>query len=144
MFIVEIKCYKSVKFVIIKKERMEVYIKKVKILYFLEMIFIVVLMGFWMCFVYYFLVKEFVLKIEGESYIYLYWLRCIKSVSCLDLRNLKDGFLYIYEYVEIIKKYVFLRLVGMWLLEVMVSKKMYLILSVIEIKSVEKILFFLN
>ncbi|WQZ58496.1 hypothetical protein KVJ75_05080 [Helicobacter pylori] len=45
MLIAEIKRHKSVKFAITKKERMESYIKKAKILYFLETILIVVLMG---------------------------------------------------------------------------------------------------
>ncbi len=45
MLIAEIKRHKSVKFAITKKERMEPYIKKAKILYFLETILIVVLMG---------------------------------------------------------------------------------------------------
>ncbi|MFT2605725.1 hypothetical protein [Helicobacter pylori] len=45
MLIAEIKRHKSVKFAITKKERMEAYIKKAKILYFLETILIVVLMG---------------------------------------------------------------------------------------------------
>ncbi len=44
MLIAEIKRHKSVKFAITKKERMEAYIKKAKILYFLETILIVVLM----------------------------------------------------------------------------------------------------
>ncbi len=43
MLMAEIKRHKSVKFAITKKERMEVYIKKAKILYFLETILIVVL-----------------------------------------------------------------------------------------------------
>lgn len=45
MLIAEIKRHKSVKFAITKKERMETYIKKAKILYFLETILIVALMG---------------------------------------------------------------------------------------------------
>lgn len=45
MLIAEIKRHKSVKFAITKKERMEAYIKKAKILYSLETILIVVLMG---------------------------------------------------------------------------------------------------
>ncbi|WQT57443.1 hypothetical protein E5D96_05205 [Helicobacter pylori] len=44
MLIAEIKRHKSVKFAITKKERMEAYIKKAKILYFLETILIVALM----------------------------------------------------------------------------------------------------
>ncbi len=97
-----------------------------------------------MRFVYHPLAKEPVLKIEGESYTHLYRSRRIKSASRLDLRNLKDGFLYTYEHAEITKKHALLRLVGARLLEVMASKKTHLILSVIEIKSVEKILPFLN
>ncbi|PDX34481.1 hypothetical protein BB462_06450 [Helicobacter pylori] len=45
MLIAEIKRHKSVKFAITKKERMEAYIKKAKILYCLETILIIVLMG---------------------------------------------------------------------------------------------------
>ncbi|MGN8525644.1 16S rRNA (uracil(1498)-N(3))-methyltransferase [Helicobacter pylori] len=97
-----------------------------------------------MRFVYHPLAKEPVLKIEGESYTHLYRSRRIKSASVLDLRNLKDGFLYTYEHAEITKKHALLRLVGAQALEVMASKKTHLILSVIEIKSIEKILPFLN
>ncbi len=97
-----------------------------------------------MRFVYHPLAKEPVLKIEGESYTHLYRSRRIKSASRLDLRNLKDGFLYTYEHAEITKKHALLRLVGAQALEVMASKKTHLILSVIEIKSIEKILPFLN
>ncbi|GAA9463266.1 hypothetical protein HpHA290_10700 [Helicobacter pylori] len=97
-----------------------------------------------MRFVYHPLAKEPVLKIEGESYTHLYRSRHIKSASRLDLRNLKDGFLYTYEHAEITKKHALLKLVGGRLLEVMASKKTHLILSVIEIKSIEKILPFLN
>ncbi|GAA7148411.1 hypothetical protein HpCHN86_00380 [Helicobacter pylori] len=97
-----------------------------------------------MRFVYHPLAKEPVLKIEGESYTHLYRSRRIKSASRLDLRNLKDSFLYTYEHAEITKKHALLRLVGAQPLEVMASKKTHLILSVIEIKSVEKILPFLN
>ncbi|EMH20367.1 RNA methyltransferase, RsmE family [Helicobacter pylori GAM260Bi] len=97
-----------------------------------------------MRFVYHPLAKEPTLKIEGESYIHLYRSRRIKSASRLDLRNLKDGFLYTYEHAEIAKKHALLRLVGVQVLEVIPSKKTHLILSVIEIKNVEKILPFLN
>ncbi|MGL2787650.1 16S rRNA (uracil(1498)-N(3))-methyltransferase [Helicobacter pylori] len=97
-----------------------------------------------MRFVYHPLAKEPTLKIEGESYIHLYRSRRIKSASRLDLRNLKDGFLYTYEHAEIAKKHALLRLVGVQPLEIMANKKVHLILSVIEIKSVEKILPFLN
>ncbi len=97
-----------------------------------------------MRFVYHPLAKEPVLKIEGESYTHLYRSRRIKSASRLDLRNLKDGFLYTYEHAEITKKHALLRLVGAQPLEVIASKKTHLILSVIEIKSIEKILPFLN
>ncbi|MCQ2832144.1 16S rRNA (uracil(1498)-N(3))-methyltransferase [Helicobacter pylori] len=97
-----------------------------------------------MRFVYHPLAKEPTLKIEGESYIHLYRSRRIKSASRLDLRNLKDGFLYTYEHAEITKKHALLRLVGAQPLEVIASKKTHLILSVIEIKSIEKILPFLN
>ncbi|WP_033768044.1 16S rRNA (uracil(1498)-N(3))-methyltransferase [Helicobacter pylori] len=97
-----------------------------------------------MRFVYHPLAKEPTLKIEGESYIHLYRSRRIKSASRLELRNLKDGFLYTYEHAEIAKKHAFLRLVGVRQLEIMANKKTHLILSVIEIKSVEKILPFLN
>ncbi|EMJ43725.1 16S rRNA (uracil(1498)-N(3))-methyltransferase [Helicobacter pylori] len=97
-----------------------------------------------MRFVYHPLAKEPTLKIEGESYIHLYRSRRIKSTSRLDLRNLKDGFLYTYEHAEIAKKHALLRLVGAQVLEVIPSKKTHLILSVIEIKNVEKILPFLN
>ncbi len=97
-----------------------------------------------MRFVYHPLAKEPVLKIEGESYIHLYRSRRIKSASRLDLRNLKDGFLYTYEHAEITKKHALLKLVGEQPLEIMANKKTHLILSVIEIKSIEKILPFLN
>ncbi len=97
-----------------------------------------------MRFVYHPLAKEPTLKIEGESYIHLYRSRRIKSASRLDLRNLKDGFLYTYEHAEITKKHALLRLVGTQPLEIMANKKTHLILSVIEIKSIEKILPFLN
>ncbi|OOC29002.1 16S rRNA (uracil(1498)-N(3))-methyltransferase [Helicobacter pylori] len=97
-----------------------------------------------MRFVYHPLAKEPVLKIEGESYIHLYRSRRIKSASRLDLRNLKDGFLYTYEHAEIAKKHALLRLVGVRQLEIMANKKAHLILSVIEIKNIEKILPFLN
>ncbi|MGN8397153.1 16S rRNA (uracil(1498)-N(3))-methyltransferase [Helicobacter pylori] len=97
-----------------------------------------------MRFVYHPLAKEPTLKIEGESYTHLYRSRRIKSASRLDLRNLKDGFLYTYEHAEITKKHALLRLVGTQVLEVIPSKKTHLILSVIEIKSIEKILPFLN
>ncbi|MGL2823260.1 16S rRNA (uracil(1498)-N(3))-methyltransferase [Helicobacter pylori] len=97
-----------------------------------------------MRFVYHPLAKEPTLKIEGESYIHLYRSRRIKSTSRLDLRNLKDGFLYTYEHAEIAKKHALLRLVGTRQLEIMANKKAHLILSVIEIKNIEKILPFLN
>ncbi|MGL2642882.1 16S rRNA (uracil(1498)-N(3))-methyltransferase [Helicobacter pylori] len=97
-----------------------------------------------MRFVYHPLAKEPILKIEGESYIHLYRSRRIKSTSRLDLRNLKDSFLYTYEHAEITKKHALLRLVGAQVLEVIASKKTHLILSVIEIKCIEKILPFLN
>lgn len=97
-----------------------------------------------MRFVYHPLAKEPTLKIEGESYIHLYRSRRIKSTSRLDLRNLKDGFLYTYEHAEITKKHALLRLVGAQPLEIMANKKTHLILSVIEIKNIEKILPFLN
>ncbi|MUU59794.1 16S rRNA (uracil(1498)-N(3))-methyltransferase [Helicobacter pylori] len=97
-----------------------------------------------MRFVYHPLAKEPTLKIEGESYTHLYRSRRIKSASRLDLRNLKDGFLYTYEHAEITKKHALLRLVGTQPLEIMANKKTHLILSVIEIKSIEKILPFLN
>ncbi|ADU85024.1 16S rRNA (uracil(1498)-N(3))-methyltransferase [Helicobacter pylori] len=97
-----------------------------------------------MRFVYHPLAKEPTLKIEGESYTHLYRSRRIKIASVLDLRNLNDNFLYTYEHVEITKKHALLRLVGQRELEVMTSKKTHLILSVIEIKSIEKMLPFLN
>ncbi len=76
-----------------------------------------------MRFVYHPLAKEPTLKIEGESYIHLYRSRRIKSASRLELRNLKDGFLYTYEHAEIAKKHAFLRLVGVRQLEIMANKK---------------------
>ncbi|WP_033602504.1 16S rRNA (uracil(1498)-N(3))-methyltransferase [Helicobacter pylori] len=97
-----------------------------------------------MRFVYHPLAKEPALKIEGESYTHLYRSRRIKSASVLDLRNLNDNFLYTYEHVEITKKHALLRLVSQQELEVMASKKVHVILSVIEIKCIEKMLPFLN
>ncbi|AFI06492.1 16S rRNA (uracil(1498)-N(3))-methyltransferase [Helicobacter cetorum] len=97
-----------------------------------------------MRFVYHSLAKEPTLKIEGESYTHLYRSRRVKSTSCLELRNLKDKFLYTYKHVEITKKYALLKLVNQQELEIMAHKKAHLILSVIETKSIERILPFLN
>ncbi|AFI04243.1 16S rRNA (uracil(1498)-N(3))-methyltransferase [Helicobacter cetorum] len=97
-----------------------------------------------MRFVYHSLAKEPTLKIEGESYTHLYRSRRVKNMSLLDLRNLKDKFLYTYKHIEITKKYALLELIEQKELEVIPSKKAHLILSVIELKSIEKILPFLN
>ncbi|AFI06493.1 hypothetical protein [Helicobacter cetorum] len=45
MLVAEVKRHKSVKFAITKEERMKAYVKRAKILYFLETILIIVLVG---------------------------------------------------------------------------------------------------
>lgn len=86
---------------------------------------------------------EPVLNLEGEDHRYLFKVRREQSGALLNLRNLKDGYDYRYKIISIDKRSATLELVDKQCLD-NISKQIHLCWAVIDPKTIEKTLPFLN
>lgn len=84
------------------------------------------------------------LKIEGELYTHLYKSRRTKNTQILSFRNLVDDFVYLYTQESIDRKSASLRLKEKKSLPILSSNQTHIILSIIEGKTLQKLLPFLN
>lgn len=87
---------------------------------------------------------EEILKIEGELYAHLYKSRRTKNTQILPFRNLFDEKLYLYTQESINRKFALLKLQETRHLPILSKSKAHIILSVIESKTLQKLLPFLN
>lgn len=85
-----------------------------------------------------------ILKIGGELYTHLYKSRRTKNTQILAFRNLKDENLYLYSQESIDRKEALLKLQESTHKPILSKSKAHLILSVIESKTLQKLLPFLN
>ena len=84
------------------------------------------------------------LLIKNEDYRYLFKVRLLKVGDKIDIRNLNDSFLYLYEIVDVKKKEAFLKLIRKQEVKPAKQKELHLIWCVVDIKIVEKIVPMLN
>lgn len=85
-----------------------------------------------------------ILKISGELYTHLYKSRRTKNTQILAFRNLRDENLYLYSQESIDRKEALLKLQESTHTPILSKSKAHLILSVIESKTLQKLLPFLN
>ncbi|MFV0481481.1 MAG: 16S rRNA (uracil(1498)-N(3))-methyltransferase [Campylobacteraceae bacterium] len=88
--------------------------------------------------------KNSTLKIEGQSFVHLFKSRRANTEELLNFRNLKDNNLYRYKILEINKKDAFCELIETLQDEKKTQKPFTLAWSVIDPKTIEKTLPFLN
>ena len=84
------------------------------------------------------------LRIDGETYNYIFKVRRHKRGEIIPFRNMRDGWLYYYRIDEVDRKRALLTLVDKELKEIKPSKYFHLIWCVIDPKSIEKTLPALN
>jgi 16S rRNA (uracil1498-N3)-methyltransferase len=88
--------------------------------------------------------KDEILKIEAEEYKYLFKVRRHKKGDKVALRNLEDGYLYMYEIIEVKPKKAILKLIDKEKREIETDRFFHLLWCIIEPKIVEKTLPMLN
>jgi 16S rRNA (uracil1498-N3)-methyltransferase len=88
--------------------------------------------------------KEDILIIDGELHKYLFKVRRHNTQKNLLFRNLKDGYLYQYEVIDIGKRDAKLQLVSKQFKEVLPKKKLHIGWCKVDFKSIEKVIASLN